>query len=143
MKRAITVLVIVGVLGAAAAMNAYRAQRIATVKPSVSTAARPAAAMDVRKVRLTGEIVDPQCWFTHNGQGKGHAACAVRCAQGGQSLAFLDDQSGELYTVIAAGHGKNPNDGLYDHVGEPVIVHGTTYQRGNNRGVLLDSLSRP
>jgi hypothetical protein len=113
----------------------------AKAKAAVAAPARPPRA-EVKKVDLTGEIVDPQCWFTHNGEGKDHAGCAVRCARGGQDLAFLDARSGELHTLIATGHGKNPNDGLYEKVGVPVRVRGTLYQRGTNSGLLLEGVQK-
>ncbi len=97
-------------------------------------------AAQVRPVTLEGELVDPQCWYTHNGEGKEHADCAVVCARGGQDLAFLDQKTGVLYSIIAQGHGKNPNDGMYGHVGKRVRVKGTAYTRAENRGLLVQSV---
>lgn len=111
------------------------------VKPGIP-AAKPLPAASVADVNLTGELIDPQCWFTHNGEGESHAKCAVICAKGGQDLAFLDSGTGEIYTLIATSHGSNPNDGMYEHVGVPVRVRGTAYQRGTNRGLLVESVAR-
>ena len=94
----------------------------------------------VQTVILEGELVDPQCWFTHNGEGLEHAGCARMCARGGQDLAFLDHETGALYGILAAGHGKNPNEGKYAHVGMRVRVKGTAYDRGGNRGLLVQSV---
>ena len=105
---------------------------------SAAKATLPASS--VEKVSLTGELIDPQCWFTHNGEGEKHAECAVRCARGGQDLAFLDSRTGEVHTLIAVGHGKNPNDGLYEYVGVPVRARGTLYKRGVSSGLLLEAV---
>lgn len=98
-------------------------------------------AAQVRPVTLEGELVDTQCWYTHNGEGREHADCARLCARGGQDLAFLDQQSGMLYSIIAQGHGKNPNEGMYAHVGKRVRVKGTAYTRAENRGLLVQSIA--
>ena len=130
---------------AASVAAAHEGHKHADAKPTRAAAARPAAtkpaAAAVQSVQLTGELVDPQCWYTHNGEGKAHASCAVRCARGGQDLAFLDTRTGELYALLAVGHGKNPNDGLYDRVGVPVVVRGTSYRRGSNRALLLQQVT--
>jgi len=144
MKRIMLVLAVMGLVGAVAGAKAHEGHKHAKAKTATAAPvkARPSAATEVQKVSLTGEIIDPQCWFTHNGEGADHAECAVRCARGGQDLAFLDAQSGELYTLIATTHGRNPNDGLYDHVGVRVSVRGMAYQRGDNRGLLVEAVEK-
>ncbi len=89
-----------------------------------------AAAMESRSVSLRGEIIDPQCFFTHDGRGADHAACAVFCAKGGQDLAFLDESDGRVYPLIAATHGMDPNHGLYPYVGRAVDMQGMLFRRG-------------
>ena len=81
-----------------------------------------------RAVTLEGEIIDPQCYFTHGGQGLAHRDCALMCARGGQGLAFLNRAGGRVYPIIADRHGANPNDSLYAVVGYPVVVIGTLYE---------------
>lgn len=150
MKRIATALLAAGILGTVLVASAHDGHK--TVKGGASSTASakqaPTAAVakatlpasSVEKVSLTGELIDPQCWFTHNGEGEKHAECAVRCARGGQDLAFLDSTTGEVHTLIAVGHGKNPNDGLYDHVGVPVRARGTLYKRGKSSGLLLEAV---
>jgi hypothetical protein len=124
-------------------VQAHEGHNHGKAKPATARSAKAALpAATVTKVTFTGELIDTQCWFTHNGEGKDHAACAVRCAKGGQDLAFLDQATGEVHTIIAAGHGTNPNEGLYEHVGIPVRVRGTLYKRGPNRGLLLENVTR-
>ena len=121
------------------------AKPAAESKTSTAAKAAPAAAKKlpaaaVKKVELIGELIDPQCWYTHNADGKDHAKCALNCAKGGQDLAFYDTRTGELHTLLALGHGKNPNEGMLDHIGVPVRVKGTSYQRGVNRALLVESV---
>ena len=151
MKNPALVLLAVGVLGTAVGATAHEGHKSVKGASSSTAAAKKAAtparahvqlpAASVEKVSLTGELIDTQCWFTHNGEGKDHAACAVKCAKGGQDLAFLDTRTGEIHSLIASGHGKNPNEGLYDHVGVPVQVRGTLYKRGPNSGLLLENVA--
>lgn len=150
MKKAlITAVAAVGILCTAVAVMAHKGHShpkdgvtAATTKKTAPAASAkiqlPAAS--VTPVNLIGELVDPQCWFTHNGEGKEHVTCAVACAKGGQDLAFLDSRTGEIHTLLAASHGTNPNDGLYEHVGVPVRARGTLYKRGTNSGLLMEKI---
>lgn len=95
------------------------------------------AAMESRNVRLHGEIIDPQCYFTHDGRGADHAACALLCARGGQDLAFLDEADGRVYPLIAAAHGMDPNHGLTPHVGRAVDMEGVLFRRGATAFLLI------
>lgn len=95
------------------------------------------AALESRSVKLRGEIIDPQCFFTHDGRGADHASCALFCARGGQDLAFLDDSDGRVYPLIAATHGMDPNHGLYPHVGKSVQMEGVLFRRGATAFLLI------
>ena len=83
-------------------------------------------------VTMNGEIIDPQCYFTHNSRGTAHASCATMCAKGGQGLAFLDDASGVVYQLIAKKHGASQNEGVIPYIGKPVRVNGMIYHYGIN-----------
>ncbi len=98
------------------------------------------AAMESRTVRLHGEIIDPQCYFTHDGRGADHASCAIFCARGGQDLAFLDESDGRVYPLIAAAHGMDPNHGLYPHVGKAVNMEGVLFRRGATAFLLIQRI---
>lgn len=94
-----------------------------------------------RPVQLAGEIIDPQCYFTHDGRGLAHAACAERCARGGQGLSFLDQASGRVYPLIAKAHGASQNEGLYPHIGRPVTIKGVVISRGEDSVLLIQSVA--
>ena len=95
------------------------------------------AALESRSVTLRGEIIDPQCYFTHDGRGADHASCALFCARGGQDLAFLDESDGRVYPLIATTHGMDPNHGLYPHVGRSVQMEGVLFRRGATAFLLI------
>lgn len=90
-----------------------------------------------KTVTLRGEIVDPQCWITHDGRGTAHTGCALACAKAGQTLAFLDDKSGTLYMLLAESHSQSPNEPWYAYVGKPVIVKGDVFARGRMNAIVL------
>jgi hypothetical protein len=80
-------------------------------------------------VELRGEFIDPMCYFVHDARGMSHAKCAQLCAKGGQDLAFLDDDTGRVYPLIARGHGENPNTMLVPYIGHAVRVKLAVYRR--------------
>jgi hypothetical protein len=103
-----------------------------------TTGAKPAARFEM--VSMRGEIVDPQCYFTHDSRGVVHASCAAMCAKGGQGLAFLEESSGTVYPLIAKAHGTSQNDGLLPHLGKPVQVKGQLVRKGGNAVLRIDSI---
>lgn len=92
-------------------------------------------------VSLNGEIIDPQCYFTHGSRGPAHASCATLCAKGGQGLAFLDDATGTVYPLIAKSHGASQNEGLIPHLGKLVRVKGIVYRKADNAVLLVQSVT--
>ena len=108
-----------------------------TGAPAVAHAGSPPP----QSVTVRGELIDPQCWFTHASRGPEHASCARMCAKGGQDLAFLHEATGVVYPLVAAGHGKDPNEKWIEYVGKPVQVKGTIYRMGPNAVILLESVT--
>ena len=143
MKKALMVLSL-GMLIAAIA-GAHDGHKHPQTKPAPVAAAKapvkaPPLKISAQQVQLVGEIVDPQCWFTHDGQGEDHRDCAVMCAKGGQGLALFETKTGRIYSIIARSHGENPNKGLIEHVAIPVRVTGTLFSRGSNHALLVQSV---
>lgn len=112
---------------------------LALASPAGGPAARPA--VRASSVTMTGEIVDPQCYFTHDARGTAHAACATRCARGGQGLAFLEERTGKLYPLIARKHGANQNDEVLPHVGKRVSVRGVVFAKGQDAVLQVQSVA--
>lgn len=69
------------------------------------------------------------------------ASCATRCARGGQGLAFLDEQSGKVYPLIAAAHGANQNDKVLPLVGKRVAVKGVVFVKGQDAVLQVQSIA--
>lgn len=89
---------------------------------------------------MTGEVVDPQCYL-HDSRGEEHVSCAIRRARGGQGLAFLDEQSGKAYPLIAATHGANQNDKVLPLVGKRVAVNGVVFAKGQDAVLQVRSIA--
>jgi len=108
--------------------------------PDVAQVEIPTQSMESRDVTLTGELIDPQCYFTHDGRGIDHVSCAVLCAKGGQDLAFLDAATGDIHPLIAIGHGEDPNRGLLPHIGHAVTIEGVLFARAHNHYLLIQNV---
>ena len=113
---------------------------LASTAMAHSVAAPGAVVFRSETVTMNGEIIDPQCYFTHNSRGTAHASCATMCAKGGQGLAFLDDATGSLFPLIAKAHGASQNEGLLPHIGKSVQVNGLVYRKAGNAVLLVQSL---
>lgn len=76
---------------------------------------------------LTGEIIDPKCYFgaMNPGEGKPHLSCAVRCISGG-IMPVLKYTSGHTthYAFLVGTNGEKINSDLLQYVGLPVQIKG-------------------
>jgi hypothetical protein len=83
-------------------------------------------------VTLTGEVLDPKCYFgvMKPGHGKPHRDCAIRCIAGGISPVFcVRGENGEArYYLILDEKGNKMNDDLKDHVADPVSLKARAVQ---------------
>ncbi len=131
-----------GDLGGARSQSATieAALRLFHDAPDVSQLELPTQTMESRSVNLTGELIDPQCYFTHDGKGIDHISCAILCAKGGQDLAFLDVATGDIHPLIAIAHGEDPNRDLIAHIGKPVTIEGVLFARAHNHYLLIQSV---
>jgi hypothetical protein len=77
-------------------------------------------------VQLTGEILDPKCYFgvMKPGHGKPHRDCAIRCIAGGMSPVFYvrNEKAEPGYYLLLDENGKKMNKLLKDHIAEPVSL---------------------
>ncbi|MBL7737916.1 MAG: hypothetical protein JNK14_01770 [Chitinophagaceae bacterium] len=87
---------------------------------------------EIGTVQLTGEVLDPKCYFgvMKPGQGKPHRDCAVRCIAGGMSPVFyVRNEKGEAnYYLILDANGKKMNEQLKDIVAEPISLQARAVQ---------------
>jgi hypothetical protein len=83
-------------------------------------------------VELTGEVLDPKCYFgvMKPGHGKPHRDCAIRCIAGGMSPVFyVRNEKGEAdYYLILDEDGKKMNADLKDYIAEPVSLKAKAVQ---------------
>lgn len=77
-------------------------------------------------VQLTGEILDPKCYFgvMKPGQGKPHKDCAIRCIEGGINPVFMTrNKQGEASYFLLCTSGNKPVSSLIkNHIAEPVTL---------------------
>ena len=74
---------------------------------------------------VSGEIVDPKCYFgvMKPGEGKAHRSCAIRCLAGGIP-AVLHDTSKEEYFLLVNELWEPLNDNVTSIVGDQITVTG-------------------
>jgi hypothetical protein len=82
---------------------------------------------DLGAMDLTGEIIDPKCYFgvMKPGEGKPHKDCAVRCILGGipPMLKVTNDKGEQNYYLLLGSDGTRINTAAKDLVSEPVTLH--------------------
>jgi hypothetical protein len=83
-------------------------------------------------VHLTGEVLDPKCYFgvMKPGSGKPHRDCAIRCIAGGMSPVFYvrNDKGEANYYLLLDKSGKKMNDELKDYIADPVSLEARAVQ---------------
>ena len=83
---------------------------------------------------LTGEIIDPKCYFgaMNPGYGKVHLSCAVRCISGGiMPLLKYTANGKEHFAILTAKDGKPANNMVLDKNGLTVQVKGRVEKKDN------------
>lgn len=79
--------------------------------------------MELHEVSLTGEIVDPKCYFgaMKPGYGKVHRSCAIRCLSGGIPPVLIDDEGKDHIILLPE---NTPVSSLFGTVSKRVNVKG-------------------
>ena len=82
---------------------------------------------------ISGEIVDPKCYFgvMKPGEGKVHRDCAIRCILGGiPPVLHVQNEKGESnYYLIVGPNGEKINEVVQDIVAEPVSIEARVVQQ--------------
>ncbi|MEL7003229.1 MAG: hypothetical protein AAFN93_10915 [Bacteroidota bacterium] len=77
---------------------------------------------------LSGEIVDPKCFFgvMKPGEGKPHKSCAIRCIAGGipPVLMVKNDQGHANYIILKGANGEYINQQILPYVANPIKLSG-------------------
>lgn len=83
-----------------------------------------AAAGGGDQVTITGQVIDVNCYTTHQQSGAQHKACATACANKGVSLAILSSD-GTIYMPVSSKPADPQNSRLAAFVEGKVKVTGT------------------
>ena len=89
---------------------------------------------------LQGEVVDPATYLKEGQHGSEWLDQMAEAADGGQTLALLEQDTQTLYLILSDTPGADPNELLYDHVGQQVTLKGQVYERGGLRGIVVTSI---
>ncbi|MEL6918446.1 MAG: hypothetical protein AAFO99_12030 [Bacteroidota bacterium] len=103
-----------------------------TLTEKAHTDRLPKLEMVVAQMELTGEIIDPKCYFgvMKPGKGKIHRSCAVLCISGGipPVLATTDTNNISEYYLITDKGGNPIHKEILPFVGKPSLLTGTVVQ---------------
>lgn len=79
-------------------------------------------------IELSGEIVDPKCFFgvMKPGNGKPHKSCAIRCIAGGiPPILMVKNENGDAnYVILKGAQGQEINRQIIPFVADPINVKG-------------------
>ncbi|MEZ4775529.1 MAG: hypothetical protein R3D00_20255 [Bacteroidia bacterium] len=91
--------------------------------------------VDLGEAEMTGEIVDPKCYFgvMKPGEGKPHRACASLCIRGGIPPVFVttDANGDHSYFLLLGENGEMVNEKILDYVAVPSHIKGKVFQAGD------------
>lgn len=85
------------------------------------------------QIELTGEILDPKCYFgvMKPGEGKIHKSCAIRCISGGipPVIRVLQEDDSYDYYLVTGPNGEEVNEDVLPYVGETITIKGNSYKQ--------------
>jgi len=88
--------------------------------------------VDIGRILVKGEIVDPKCYFgvMKPGEGKPHEDCAIRCILGGMPpmLHVVDRNGRSNYYFIVGTGGDKINNSLKNYIAKPVEIKAKAVQ---------------
>jgi len=108
-------------------------------------AATPVAlrAMDyqMQESTLSGEVVDPKCYFgvMKPAEGKVHRSCAIRCVEGGIPPVLKvtsENQAVPQFYLLEGTGGRRINSEVSDYIGDQVLITGSHYTLNDDWQVL-------
>ena len=80
-------------------------------------------------VTITGEVIDPICYLSHEEKGAEHAACAQDCLDNGTPPALLTDD-GRVITVLPTHESHKAYDAIRRNGAKKVKIKGQLLKRG-------------
>lgn len=95
----------------------------------------PPKEVSIGATTLTGEIIDPKCYFgaMKPGYGKTHRACAIRCIAGGipPVLKTSAPDGSTRYYLVVGPQGQPVNDEVLPYVADQVSLEGELRKLGD------------
>lgn len=95
-------------------------------------------------MEVSGEIVDPKCFFgvMKPGYGKVHKSCAIRCISGQIPPILAIRENGEFmnYYFLTDRDGRVLMMDLHEYVGTLITVTGISYEIDNWRSIRVENL---
>ncbi|MEM1120857.1 MAG: hypothetical protein AAGJ18_10445 [Bacteroidota bacterium] len=93
------------------------------------------------QTKVSGEILDPKCWFgvMKPGEGKVHKSCATRCISGGIPPVIRQQTAqGNDYYLLLGKNGEPINQAILPFVAEQITAEGSVYERNGWKYILCD-----
>ncbi|QTN38714.1 hypothetical protein HZ996_05960 [Cryomorphaceae bacterium] len=90
---------------------------------------------------VSGEIVDPKCYFgvMKPGFGKIHRSCAALCIRGGiPPVLVVNTEKGEEYFLVTGPNGERIHEELIPYIGQPATLTGKSYSNGGWDYLMVD-----
>lgn len=116
---------------------------ISNIKRTAEPAVRPEfKSEEIPNSEITGQVVDLNRWLGQGLRGEAHCACPEACANMNRPLVLLID--GYIYYPVVKRMPAGPESNmlLLEYAGQPVTVKGTIIQRGAQRAIVIESVSR-
>ena len=94
------------------------------------------------EITVTGQVIDISCKFGHGLAGDQHRMCSQVCADKGIPLAILTSE-GELLIPVSEGMpGESENGRLREFAEQTVRIHGTVFEAGGAKVIMIESVRR-
>jgi hypothetical protein len=92
------------------------------------------------EITVHGEILDMACYVSNEAKGPDHAACAKRCAKGGQPMGLLAD-NGKVYLLFADHSNAEAFEQAKDLAGTKVEILGKAVAQAGINGLEVHKVS--
>ncbi len=103
---------------------------------AVMAGEKAAAHHDEKASVVSGEVLDLACYVAHDGQGEGHAGCAVKCLKSGQPMGLLATD-GTVYMLFADHGDASAFEKTKEFAGKKVEVSGEVATKGGIKGITV------
>lgn len=109
---------------------------LSSTTPALAQEEEEEVAAEEAAATLQGEVIDPALYLREGRHGLEVEDLAYDAADGGQTLALLEEGTETIYLFLAGEPGQDPNDLVREHAGRSISVTGPVYERGDFRGIV-------